>query len=82
MWEKHIIGDFEAFFERSKTFLFPNCPELSEGQFWGHKTTGIPADRGIPGVNDHKIVQYYVLRQRLQTTYNTVLQRLLDWAFG
>ena len=35
MRAKHIIGNFERFFEGT-----PNCPERSEGQFWGLKGPG------------------------------------------
>ena len=36
----YIMGHFKGYFEGAKTFLTPNCPERSEGQFWGQKSRG------------------------------------------
>jgi hypothetical protein len=34
---KHKMGHFLGFFKGAETFLTLNCPEHSEGQFWGQK---------------------------------------------
>ncbi len=34
------MGHFVGFFEGAETFLTLNCPDRSEGQFWGQKGEG------------------------------------------
>jgi hypothetical protein len=40
MWAKHIIDNFDGFFEGAEIFLTPKLPERSEGQFWVQKCQG------------------------------------------